>query len=209
MEASPSTCKFKWIHEQQMRKTLRDGKMEVFPKANTDMWCRTYYEPQLIAFNAPVWSAPLDRNSRATLTVSFLLKPVNQFDQARVCVVIDKENWIKAGIEFVDGQARLSAVVTNNGYSDWSTSKTESFEMTLRLHQRESSFVIEVVDNVGSTQETAEFFRIAHLGGPDEYKRTMVGVYACCPEKSGGSATFSAISLRKGSSLEHAYDPNR
>ena len=42
-----------------------------------------------------------------------------RFDQAGLMLRIDKENYIKTGIEFVDGKYNLSAVVTHKT-SDWS-----------------------------------------------------------------------------------------
>ena len=42
-----------------------------------------------------------------------------RFDQAGLMLRIDKENYIKAGIEFVDGKYNLSTVVTHKT-SDWS-----------------------------------------------------------------------------------------
>ncbi len=42
-----------------------------------------------------------------------------RFDQAGLMLRIDHENYIKAGIEYVDGKYNLSAVVTHKT-SDWS-----------------------------------------------------------------------------------------
>ena len=42
-----------------------------------------------------------------------------RFDQAGLMIRIDKENWLKAGIEYVDGKYNLSTVVTHHT-SDWS-----------------------------------------------------------------------------------------
>ena len=36
-------------------------------------------------------------------------------------ILVDARTWVKAGIEFVDGTPRLAMVVTNDGFSDWST----------------------------------------------------------------------------------------
>ena len=41
-----------------------------------------------------------------------------RFDQAGLMLRADKENYIKAGIEFVDGKFNISCVVTHHT-SDW------------------------------------------------------------------------------------------
>lgn len=43
-----------------------------------------------------------------------------EFDQAGLFFRADDENWIKAGVEFADGQLQVGAVVTR-GRSDWSS----------------------------------------------------------------------------------------
>ena len=47
-----------------------------------------------------------------------------RFDQAGLMLRIDHENYIKAGIEFVDGKYNVSAVVTHHT-SDWSVIQLE------------------------------------------------------------------------------------
>ena len=44
---------------------------------------------------------------------------VTTFDQMGLMLRIDHENWIKAGVEYVDGKQNVSAVVTHRT-SDWS-----------------------------------------------------------------------------------------
>ena len=44
------------------------------------------------------------------------------YDQAGLMVRIDEKRWVKTGVEYTDGQAFLSTVVTD-GKSDWSVSQ--------------------------------------------------------------------------------------
>ena len=86
-----------------------------------DYWSRTFYEPLLVKHDAQILLTTVPFDAEATLTTAFTLKPRAQFDQAGIMVLVDEDTWVKAGIEFTDGSPRLSCVVTNNGYSDWST----------------------------------------------------------------------------------------
>lgn len=61
--------------------------------------------------------APLAKGS--ALEVEFTASLSEQFDQAGILIRADEENWIKAGVEFADGQPQVGAVVTR-GRSDWS-----------------------------------------------------------------------------------------
>ena len=47
-----------------------------------------------------------------------------RFDQAGLMIRLDQENYLKAGIEFVDGKYNLSVVVTHHT-SDWSVIKLD------------------------------------------------------------------------------------
>lgn len=70
--------------------------------------------------------------AEASIVCAFTLSPASQFDQAGLLVLIDEHTWAKAGIEFVDGSPRLAMVVTNGGYSDWSTSPWPQWDASAR-----------------------------------------------------------------------------
>ena len=182
------------------------------PKAKTDIWMRTYYQPPFEAFTAPCLTLPLQREGYATVEASFTLDPKSQFDQAGVVAFIDRCHSLKAGIEFVDNQPRCSVVVTNRGYSDWSTMPYNSLTLRLRLHKRDASFVVQIVpegEDAPRENEKPEFIRIAHLDGPKESTTVNMGVYACSPEMSGGSVAFRDVQVTSGSNFEHTYSGER
>lgn len=58
--------------------------------------------------------------------VDFTAAFAAQFDQAGLLLRADDENWIKAGVEFADGQLQVGAVVTR-GRSDWSVAAVPSW----------------------------------------------------------------------------------
>ena len=110
---------------------VEGGELVVVPRPNRDYWSRTFYSPLLIKHDAQTLLATVPGSVEATLTTAFTLTPVAQFDQAGIMVVVDDgldTTWVKAGIEYTDGVPRLSCVVTNDGYSDWSTQKWPSWD---------------------------------------------------------------------------------
>lgn len=188
------------------------GKLIIYPAAKKDFWQKTYYEPLLIKDDGAILGYPNLQSTRYyTLYTKFDLTAVCQFDQAGLCVRFNTEHWIKTGIEVVDRVPRLSCVVTNRGYSDWSTQSWPSFTtqqdgnavlvegIEIRVHCRGSSFVVEARMNDGKW----EFFRIAHLDNTTEDK-FLAGVFACCPiDQHGGHATFHHFQVQEGSHVEH------
>lgn len=93
----------------------------------------------LVKHDGQVMVCPVESLKEASLSLAFTLSPRAQFDQAGAMVLVDESCWVKAGIEFCDAQPRLSCVVTNEGYSDWSTQAWPwdgtSVSLRLRLHK--------------------------------------------------------------------------
>lgn len=82
---------------------------------------------------------------------------INKFDQGGIYIRFDQEHWLKTGLEYVDGEFKLSCVVTNE-FSDWSTQSWSSGELRLRVFRQKHSYVVEYHD--GSDWV---FFRITHI----------------------------------------------
>lgn len=88
-------------------------------------------------------------------------------------------------------QSRLSleigCVVTNSGYSDWSTMEIDPSikEIWYRVSRRESDFRVEY----SSDGKIFHQMRICHLnkGGG----KVNIGIYACSPEELSFKASFS------------------
>ncbi|KAG6851885.1 hypothetical protein C0991_005244, partial [Blastosporella zonata] len=87
---------------------------------NTDLWLKPapFDAPPsslpLISISQPTFYVPLHLSNfvHAMATVSF--KPEILYDQAGLVLLFprDENKWIKAGLEFVDGEAKRSTVVT-------------------------------------------------------------------------------------------------
>ncbi len=87
--------------------------MAVTPRS--DYWRISHYG--FTVDDAPFYWAEYGGEFEAKVKISGDYKV--RFDQAGLMLRIDHENYIKAGIEFVDGKYNISAVVTHHT-SDWS-----------------------------------------------------------------------------------------
>ena len=113
-----------------------------------------------------------------------------RFDQAGLMLRIDHENYIKAGIEFVDGKYNLSTVVTDHT-SDWSIialDRPVPFVWIKAVRRLDAIEVFYSFDDV-----TYTLMRNAWM--PDNHP-IMVGVMAACPDGNGFKARFDNFSIK-------------
>ncbi|CAE7246924.1 REE1 [Symbiodinium sp. CCMP2592] len=173
--------------------------LRVQPTAKRDFWSRTFYKPLLIKNDGQVLVCPV-ADSEATMSLAFTLHPRAQFDQAGAMVIVDELTWIKAGIEFCDGVPRLSCVVTNHGFSDWSTQQWphwdgSSTSLRLRLHRelpgpdQGPAVVVEAAPwHPGDTAATpAEFAFVRIASFRSEDKPWKMGVFCFAPTEQKGT----------------------
>lgn len=203
-----SKSNFRWLLSEPSAVELHPGtrNLTVSPAGKTDLWSNTYYTPLLKRSNAPLYARPVPRCETWNLSVEFELAPVKQFDQAGGVIYLNADNWIKCGIEFVDGAPRLSVVVTRDGWSDWSTQSWSGCSARLRVTQTTTgAYVVEAAES--SADAAFEFVRICQLTSkvPDaESPDVYAGVYACCPvAQCGCSATFQNLEIGEGSPFQH------
>ena len=94
----------------------------------SDLWRTTSYG--FIHDSGHGLVAPL--NEGEAMEVDFEADYSEQFDQAGMLVWASPTQWVKCGIEFVDGVAHLGAVVTNDK-SDWSAHPVPGWETGVTL----------------------------------------------------------------------------
>lgn len=177
--------------------SISDEKIEIISEPKTDLWQRTYYH-----FRND--NAPLLQISTSEKFFSFTVKTEfdskHRFDQCGIIMYLDSENWIKASIEYENEKFQhLGAVVTNNGYSDWSTTEIDANikSMWYRLSRREDDFKIEC------SLDGKEFkqMRICHINKATD--KINFGIYACSPEDSSFKATFTKMEITECKWLAH------
>ena len=127
--------------------------------------------------------APLTRDS--ALEVEFTASLSEQFDQAGLLIWADEENWIKAGVEFADGQPQVGAVVTR-GRSDWSVAPVPEWlgqRVTIRASWADDSITLRArASGDGWRLVRVIPWELASSGGP------MI----CAPTRAGLEVRFHA-----------------
>lgn len=169
--------------------SVSEDTVEITTEPFTDLWQRTYYHFR--NDNAPLLQiATKEKYFSFTFKTCFDSKV--RFDQSGVILYLDSEHWLKASVEYENSEIqRLGSVVTNRGYSDWSSVDIPAAQkqMWFRLSRREDDFCIEnSLDGIRFHQ-----MRICHMFDIEEEIR--FGIYACSPEKSSFKASFTDLDI--------------
>lgn len=106
--------KMHWFNEPQ-KWEVKNNILTMFVTPQSDYWRISHYG--FTVDDAPFYYGIYGGEFEAKVKISADYKA--RFDQSGLMLRIDHENYIKAGIEFVDGKYNLSAVVTHTT-SDWS-----------------------------------------------------------------------------------------
>lgn len=188
-----------WLNPPSLYQAADDC-ITLTTEPGTDFWQRTYYGFQNNNAHAYLWKTEKNFTFECTARCHYKVR----FDQAGVLVWVDQFNWIKVSLEYEDESlSRLGAVVTNNGYSDWSTRNCEtSGFIQYRVSQRGPDFLLEA--NEGGDWEQLRVCHLAVLGVTTADMGTLnatdlpavpvsVGVYACSPGESSVEVEFDNI----------------
>lgn len=112
-----------------------------------------------------------------------------RFDQAGLMIRVDKENYIKTGIEFVDGKYNLSTVVTHTT-SDWSV---------IELDEPVEYVWIKAVRRLDAVEIFYSFddkeYKMMRNCWLQDNTPVMVGMMAACPDGNGFKATFDGFKI--------------
>ena len=170
---------------------VENGQLVVKTAAKSDFWQRTHYGFR--ANNGHFLNVELTGDFVLTTHVHFF--PKNQYDQAGLMLYLSPDCWLKTSVEFEpDEPNKLGVVVTNFGFSDWSTQNFENpkNEVLLRIRRTGSDAIVEFTLD----ENRAEWhqLRITHLH--EEKSTVKTGIYACSPIDVGYTAKFDFIEIK-------------
>ena len=154
--------------------------------AGSDFWRTTHYG--FVHDNGHFLGMPVDGD--VAVEATFVGEFSGQWDQAGLFIRADAREWIKAGVEYVDGVLQASVVVTHDR-SDWSVGPlprlSPTSRVTVRASRKGDSVTIRLWPDGGEPQT----IRVAYLA-PEA--RVRVGLM-CCSDRAGLRVRFEPLRI--------------
>ena len=179
MQAGAQTLgKMNWFNEPSAWSISGDVlTMDVTPKS--DYWRISHFTVD----DAPFYYSEYGGEFEAKLKIEGDYKV--RFDQAGMMIRIDHENYIKTGIEFVDGKYNLSTVVTHHT-SDWSV---------IALDRPVDAIWIKAVRRLDAIEIFYSFddkdYHMMRNAWMEANHPVKIGMFAACPDGEGFKVKFS------------------
>ncbi len=176
----------KWFNEPETW-NVKQNTLTMFPNPKSDFWRKTHYGYSFN--NGSFYYDTCTGEFEVMVKITGDYK--SQYDQMGVMIRIDEKTWIKAGIEYVNGQMNVSAVVTHNN-SDWSMIKLDSNPKSIWIRATRISDSLEIfysLDNI-----SYQMMRLAYF---PENKACLVGLMAASPKGDGFKALFEEFAFKK------------
>jgi regulation of enolase protein 1 (concanavalin A-like superfamily) len=174
----------KWFNEPASAKQVGD-QFVVVTKTKTDFWRKTFYD--YVTDNGHFFFMPVTGDFTFESRVAG--KYAALYDQAGLMVRVDSANWLKCGLELVDGIGHASVVVTRD-FSDWSTVRGVTAKAPLWWRMVRKGVSLEVLYSEDGKNFTST--RLAYLPLP---ATVDAGIMCCSPEGAGFEAAFDELRL--------------
>ena len=177
-------AKMKWFNAPSSANQSGD-QLFVTTKPKTDFWRKTFYD--YVTNNGHFFFLPVTDDF--TLESRVAGKYAVLYDQAGLMARVDSGNWLKCGLELVDGIGHASVVITRD-FSDWSTVRSITAKEPLwwRVVRKGSS--LEVLYSLEG--KTFISTRLGYLPLPASVD---AGIMCCSPEGAGFESTFDQLRL--------------
>ena len=172
--------KMQWFNEPA-KWEVKNNILSMYVTPQSDYWRISHYG--FTVDDAPFLYSTYGGEFETKVKISGDYK--TRFDQSGLMLRIDHENYIKAGIEFVDGKYNLSTVVTHKT-SDWSV---------IVLDKPASSIWIKAVRRLDAVEIFYSFddkdYIMMRNAWMQDNRPIMVGLMGACPDGSGFTAKTS------------------
>ena len=189
--AAPHVCmaqsleKMQWFNEPE-RYEIKENALLMAVTPQTDYWRISHYG--FTVDDAPFLYTLRGGEFEVKVKISGEYK--TRFDQSGLMLRIDHENYIKAGIEFVDGKYNLSTVVTHHT-SDWSIIPLDKPVPFVWIKAVRRLDAVEIFYSFDDKEYT--MMRNAWL---QDNRPVMVGIMGACPDGNGFDAKFEHFTIK-------------
>ena len=160
--------------------------LHVVTGAETDFWRETFYGFR--RDSGHFLHTAVTGDFTAEVTVEGRYKAL--YDQAGLMIRLSKLNWIKAGVEYTDGEPYFSTVVTNDT-SDWSLTRITVGDAGVRIRLTKIGEAIRV-QYLDITDQRWKPARLTYFPAANCIE---VGVMCCSPKREGFRATFGDFTV--------------
>lgn len=174
-----------WFN-QPKKWNIKDNTLTMFVTPKTDYWRITHYG--FIVDDGPFCYEMVGGEFEAKVNITGDYK--SRFDQMGLMLRIDHKTWIKTGVEFVNDNINISAVVTHDK-SDWSVIEITHRPKSLWLKTIRRLDAVEIFYSFDD--ETYTLMRLAYF--PDHVP-VMVGMTAASPDGNGFEAIFESFEIK-------------
>lgn len=172
--------KMNWLNEpdQWEVKDKRTFVMQVPPQ--TDYWRVSHYG--FTVDDAPFYYTTYGGEFEVKVKITGIYKTT--FDQMGLMLRTDHQNWIKAGVEYVNGKQNVSTVVTHTT-SDWSVIELNNAPRSIWMKAVRRLDAVEVFYSLDDKQYT--MIRTCWL---QDNCPVMIGLMGASPDGAGFEAIF-------------------
>lgn len=177
--------KLNWFNEPDQWE-IKNNTLTMYATPQSDYWRISHYG--FTVDDAPFCYATYGGEFEVKVKISGDYKV--RFDQSGLMLRIDPENYIKAGIEFVDGKYNLSTVVTHKT-SDWSViplDKPVPFIWIKAVRRLDAIEIFYSFDDNDYVMMRNAFFQ--------DNTPVMVGLMAASPDGDGFKASFEHFKVQ-------------
>lgn len=171
--------KMQWFNEPEQWE-IKDNTLSMFVTPQSDYWRISHYG--FTVDDAPFYYSTYGGEFEVKVKITGDYQA--RFDQAGLMLRIDHENYIKTGIEFVDGKFNLSTVVTHKT-SDWSVIALDKPVPYIWIKAVRRLDAVEIFYSFDDNNYT--MMRNAWL---QDNTPVMVGVMGASPDGKGFNAKF-------------------
>jgi regulation of enolase protein 1 (concanavalin A-like superfamily) len=177
--------KMTWFNEPSQWE-IKDKKLTMMVTPQSDYWRISHYG--FTVDDAPFYYSTYGGEFETKVKITGDYKA--RFDQMGLMLRVDAQNYIKAGVEFVDGKFNLSTVVTHKT-SDWSV---------ITLEKAPSFVWIKAVRRLDAVEVFYSFDDKEYIMMRNAYLQdntpVQVGLMAACPDGNGFKAIFENFTVK-------------